>query len=152
MKAKTLYEACEQAVEAIELQPLNYSQEHWANPIEDIVRFHYMDGCEDAAQRAKEACGTAYCRAGHIMCAVKDGPVTAKTAESGARKLMVDEAKIPIGEVMRLFGGGAAGPKESYGTEEYVRRGADGLREFMQKYEEQLKSVDLTVDLTAELP
>ena len=76
------------------------------------------------------------------MCAVKDGPVTEDLAERGAKGLM-HKAGIPMIEVEVLFGAHATGSKSDYGTPEYAKAGADGLREFMQKYEEQLKSVTI---------
>lgn len=127
---ETLYDLCDMTAYAIETQPTNYYQDLWAHPVLSLsTRYpHY-----------KEACGTAYCRAGWMVNLAEKNPrgCDNRYLPSKAKNMLVS-AGIPESAIYTLFEGGAV--RGIPGTKEYAKRGAEGIRKFMETYEKELKS------------
>lgn len=158
-KPETLYDVCELTAQAIEGSPANYYQGRWATEAKGLMEVYNPEV-------AKEACGTAFCRAGW-MCAITDkiNPQEQETWEmddkiAGHATRMLIRAGIPEIDISWLFSGAAIDfeqqekvfgrkflregeslPSPQIGTEAYAKAGAEGMRNFMAKWEEQLKSV-----------
>ena len=138
-KPETVYELCEEVCEAIAAKPMNYHQGYWFESVENI-----QHGC-DIAPSNREACGTAYCRAGW-MSALARGPEAHLKAGSieiydWARNLLT-KAGVPLREIDELFDGAACGDRE-WGSEDYVAQGIRGMQEFMDNYEDKLKATKI---------
>lgn len=131
-----LYELCEQTCEAIELCPTNYYQASWA---------------ESAKGRfGKEACGTAFCRAGHMVAILTEDRKTPEEWRqlgvygyiSNVATNLFLQAGVSDADIGNLFAGGACGSCQP-GSTEYVARGIAGMRRFMEKWEPQLRAAKL---------
>lgn len=137
-RPETVYELCEMVCEAIAERPLNYVQQRWHT---------------DAKAWNKEACGTAYCRAGWMASFLRKG--SGPCTDDGyihrtATAALVDAGADPR-ETARLFDGGAisfstVGPTPAIGTPAYVEAGIKGMRRFMDRYEQKLKHARINND------
>ena len=138
----TLWELCEQTVEAILTRPLNYYQDEFCVDAKDYM----LDKKGDAL---KDACGTAYCRSGWM------GTILGLDSWEGLayvpEKLLID-AGISMFEIGKLFdatgGNNYISSKMDHagctpGTKAYARAGAAGLKKFMRKHREKLKAARL---------
>lgn len=139
-KINTLYDLCEEVCTMIKASPFNYYQGSWA--------------C-DATEMKKNACGTAFCRAGW-MCAILDTGKGKKTEDwlregqwgrtnaipERAHALLA-KAGIPEVEVHRLFGSNVIDDDYVYGTNAYVKAGIDGMRRFMERHKAALQAVKI---------
>ena len=134
-KPKTLYDLMGQVAEAIELAPGNYYQQGWEEPVENLAMYEGP---------YKEACGTAYCRAGWMV-----NLLEAPTARglhhntSGKAFSLLTKADIPASEAMELFRGSACTRFGDPGSPGYVKEGVDGVKRFMARHEDKLKAFKL---------
>lgn len=127
MQPNNLYELCEQVCEAIEAQPLNYNQDHYAMS----ARILY----------GKAACGTAYCRAGWMMAVLENKPQSPGSCIGGRATALLESAGIPSYSIAWLF---AAGTVEGErGSPEYIKNGVAGIRRFMTSWEHKLKTAQI---------
>jgi len=141
-KPETLWELCEQVCEAIRMSPKNYTQETWAT---------------DARSLNEEACGTAYCRAGWMVALTSDEKDILSKYHTGSLNIcisasnMLKRAGVVDRDIDTLFSG-AAVDRQCYrdgievpdqGTPEYAEQGVKGMREFMEKWEKQLKETKI---------
>lgn len=124
----TLYDLCEAVAHAIETKPGNYYQQSWRVPCE-ALKYHN-------APQYKEACGTAYCRAGWMVALTSPDSHFSRIEMTATH--MLTRAGIPREFIRELFRGGAAGDTVN---KDYVQRGAQGMRDFMQRWETELKSI-----------
>lgn len=145
-KPKTLYELCEQTVEAILASPQNYYQDDWACPVESVT-----DDFGEKPKAMKEACGTAYCRAGWMGAIlgqkrITDGSLATRLFESAGIDYLdtsdlfdvaCDSSEFNLG-----FGDGELNP----GTKAYAKAGANGLRVFMRRHAKKLRAAELVKD------
>lgn len=147
-KPETVWDLCAQAAEAIELAPTHYYQGAFAVPTAS-VGYHESESRLTAAQH-KETCGTSFCRAGHMI-AVLDADKQRTPEEwddldaninSRARALLV-EAGVSSYDVTELFDGSAVDGCGKIGSKRYAKAGAKGLRDFMVKYETELKATKI---------
>ena len=151
-KPQTLWELCEQTVEAILTQPLNYYQDDYAHSAETCM-------VDENDRPLKGACGTAYCRAGWM------GTILGIHPSQLARipKALLESAGVDPQIVNQLFA--AIGmptavryqegfhtldnsrvcgfDERSPGTTAYVRAGAAGLKKFMRQHKKKLKAARL---------
>jgi hypothetical protein len=133
---ETLYDLCEATAEAIELKPGNYYQEMWSvntNVLQEDV--------SNYKENYKEACGTAYCRAGWMVALAENTSAPHMHIPYKAEKLL-HAAGIPLMKIHQLFAAGVNGDADP-GTAAYVKAGADGMRAFMIEHEAKLRSVKL---------
>jgi hypothetical protein len=142
-RPQTLYEMMEQVAESIEARPLNYYQGAWYAD----AQLHY----------GKEACGTAYCRAGWMTCIGKEKPVHNNSVIQGYAMTLLENAGIPQDDVTHLFQGSALQEEQPFfkgikklmpraGTPEYAELGAKGVRKFMERHAAKLKAAKLAPD------
>ena len=158
-RPKTLYELCEQTAEAIELAPETYNQDYF---------IHNTSKDEEAYLR-EGSCGTSFCRAGWMYVLLQSEPltpanITRLTCDTSLIYQPVErlfkKAGIPYEELDALFGAAANDDEDledrwdqykyhtdihNYqpGTKAYAKEGAKGLREFMHKYEDELRAASL---------
>jgi hypothetical protein len=137
----TLWEMMEQVADSIESQPLNYYQGVWARSA--------------SLQYGREACGTAYCRAGWMAAIGHDRAITDESAIALYAEQLLYRAGIPIDAINDLFSGIAIGREcrdlgqyrePQPGTPQYAKKGADGVRNFMREFEPALKAARLVPD------
>ena len=143
-RPKNLYDLCDQVCESIAARPQNYMQQRWAST--DPQRTLEIECGVDTAKRLTsqhEMCGTAYCRAGWMMSILYDGPVDEDINIDRRAHILLEEAGVPGPEVVSLFVGSQAGLLNTWGTPEYVQRGIDGMRKFMDRHEQKLKNARL---------
>ena len=124
-RAQNLYELCEQVCDAIAASPTNYYQGDWS--------------CDAKSIYGEEACGTAFCRAGWMV-ALSEGKSSVVNITAKAYH-MLQKAGIPGDSVGALFSGAAVLAKE--GTPAYTEQGIAGMREFMARWEKELKGAPL---------
>ena len=144
-KAETLWELCEQVCESIAAQPANYFQHSWAIKAESARNMALS--CNRDPERKKqiehtEVCGTAYCRAGWMMAHLRGKAVTYNEGDQAMDLLRA--ARIECGT---LFSSEEAGPLAEWGTPEYVQRGVDGMRKFMEANEAKLRAFQITDEM-----
>jgi hypothetical protein len=153
---KTLYELCEQTIEAIEARPMNYYQDAWSADAKLTVAQHL------APKEQHEVCGTAYCRAGWMAAIL--GETQPKTGALATR--LFQEAGISFDDIRELFAAtdewefyayndafreGAEDDEDDDaiarpGSPEYIKAGVGGLRDFMAEHEATLKKARLVKD------
>ena len=148
IKPANLWELCELTAEAIETQPLNYQQSHWI--------------CDAKKEVSSEACGTAFCRAGWMYALSTSEPKECSrilVEGTGYHEIYIPmrnkllAAGIPSGVIEALFSASSDTPSDTpwnlryhrgleelnAGDPEYARIGAEGMRQFMQDYEKELR-------------
>ena len=142
-RPETVYELCEMVCEAIKERPLNYVQHRWHT---------------DASAWNREACGTAYCRAGWMASFLKKGkgPCVDEDFIAYIAKHVLNEAGADYWDVSNLFDGGALvreahGQAPGIGTPAYTAAGIQGMRNFMDKHEQKLKHARINEDNTVTL-
>lgn len=135
-RPETLYDLMEEVAWQIEAAPEFYDQARWAIPVA------YMTG--DA-----EACGTAFCRAGHMInildsaVGIKRTPKQWEYTDISDRAMeLLNDAGVARHDIDRLFAGGACSLFKR-GSPSYVKAGAQGVRNFMEAYAAQLKAYKL---------
>jgi len=133
MEKMTLWEMCERTCDAISGSPLNYYQGRWATDAKAMFKVRGMTAFAD------EACGTAYCRAGHMLSIAKNSHVTDETEISYQARHMLQKAGISPAAIGMLFWGGACNNAGKPGSAAYVAEGVNGLKRFMTEWEIQLK-------------
>lgn len=152
----TLYELCQRAADSIEARPLNYHQEYWSRPAENLSALVKDIAKGNAA--SGELCGTVFCRAGWMVAHI-DQPKSPErwraeeasdTEYAGARmEALLREAGVPDYSIANLFGGGAldaVGVSEhAYGTAKYAEAGAKGLRDFAEAHKDKLQAATVEV-------
>ena len=146
-KPATLWELCEQTVEAILARPLNYYQDDY---------YAEAQGCMFNKNGAvlEGACGTAYCRSGWM------GTILGLETKylSSVPEELLENAGIDSYQVNKLFSAIGClsennpfersffysdGDERRPGTKAYARAGAAGLKKFMRRYEKNLKAARL---------
>lgn len=141
-KLETLWDLCDAVCQQIEAKPLNYNQGSWEEPIAVVIRNKGRGVFQD-----EEACGTAFCRAGH-MCAILDAERGKRVGYGQHGNIELRAKRMLIGagcsylDVEDLFRGSACEPS-TFGTRSYVAEGIEGMRCFMARYADQLKSTKL---------
>src|SRR3990167_5673447 len=134
---KTLWELCEDVIIAIEGSPGNYYQNTWK------IRTKYLAEIS-GNKNYKEACGTAFCRAGwmtNLLCATgantpnSGGVATNLLLRAGISNEDINNLFVPHGNIIAY---------EQYGGLEYAKIGTDGMRLFMKQHEAKLKAYTIT--------
>lgn len=147
-RPKTAYELLERVANHILQEPKRFWQDTWGIVGKRAIRREGFD--------AVPACGTVACRAGWVV-ALHDGPKMIPVLEDFSRPLnSIDVPKranqiLGFGtmthapETSELFSSEACGPRDKrrFGTHEYARLGAAGLREFMAAHADHLKARQL---------
>lgn len=137
-RPETLYDLMAQVADEIEAAPEFYYQGWWSYPIN-------KSGKRDDFT---EACGTAFCRAGHMISIIDACKGITRTPREWDRHNIASRAYslfraagIPDNAANELFDGCAV--RGEVGTKEYAEAGAKGVREFMAEHEEKLKAYKL---------
>jgi hypothetical protein len=140
-KPTTLWELMDGVCEAIDAAPFNYNQAYW---VVDAKKGFMSCVNEYDTPLPKEVCGTAYCRAGWMAMLSGSDEVSLTPGQNNIYEWASDKLKqagIPMEDILELFSGGAVGGTP--GTPEYVAAGIAGVRTFMAKHEQKLKSTQL---------
>ena len=148
-RPENLYDLCNLSAEAITSRPLNYYQSSWAIEAKSLNR-----------TTKKEACGTAFCRAGWMVALSEPaGRLLLADYIANKARTMFTDAGIPLEDINALFDGGAIETEldcefdgdeflgmPDVGTQEYAEAGAAGLRAFMAKHADKLKAAPIKVE------
>jgi len=152
--ATNVYDLLMDVATAIEQEPRRYNQEQWLLRVEP--------GADETGRAKYPACGTIACRAGWIVQLAREQSWYPGAINMQARDILGLELD-HIGDkdrdtewwfyddIVVLFNGDAlAGKGLTIGTPEYAKAGAEGVRQFAEKWKERLTTTPVNKEATDE--